>query len=131
MIIVLDSNEYINYLEKNFEILDEILRNEEITIHVNEIIVKETLRNLNEQKKKEFYSILSRHKIFAYDKGLPIELLNRYKKLGLKKGDIAIAAFCETVEANYLITENRHFLKARKLDKFKVLSLKGFLNKVK
>ena len=38
MIIVLDSNEYIQYFERSLEILDEILTNEEISIYINEII---------------------------------------------------------------------------------------------
>ena len=131
MIIVLDSNEYINYLEKQSEILDEILINEEITIYINEIIVKETLRNIDEHKKKEFYSLTSRRTFIAYNKKLPLQLLIKYKKLGLKKGDMAIAAFCESIKADFLVTENRHFLKSKKFDKFRVLSLREFLKKLK
>ena len=131
MILVLDSNEYINYLEKKSKILNEIFTNEEITICINEVIVKETLRNIDERKSKEFYSLLSRHKIVAYNKKLSLDLLQKYKNLGLKKGDIAIASFCEVIKADYLITENRHFLKSRKFDMFKVLSLRAFLNKLK
>ena len=131
MILVLDSNEYLNYLEKKSEILGEIFLNEVITIYINEIIVKEVLRNADDLKKKGFYSLISGHKIVAFDKRISIVLLQKYKKLGLKKGDIAIAAFCETISADYLITENRHFLKSRKFDRFKVLSLKEFLSKCK
>lgn len=131
MIIVLDSNEYIQYFERSLEILDEILTNEEISIYINEIIVKETLRNIDEHKKKEFYSLISRHPFTAYNEKLPLVLLEKFKKLGLKKGDIAIAAFCEHLGADFLVTENRHFLKLRKFDKFKVLSLKEFLEKLK
>ena len=131
MIIVLDSNEYIQYFERSLEILDEILTNEEISIYINEIIVKETLRNIDEHKKKDFYSLVSRRPFTAYNEKLPLVLLEKFKKLGLKKGDIAIAALCETIEANYLITENRHFLKSKKFDKFRVLSLREVLNKLK
>ena len=62
---------------------------------------------------------------------MPLHLLVKYKKLGLKKGDIAIAAFCENVKADYLITENRHFVKSKKFDKFKVLSFKDFIRKLR
>ena len=58
---------------------------------------------------------------------IPLYLFKKYKALGLKKGDIIIAAFCEHINAAYLITENRHFLKQMKFDKFKVLSLKDFV----
>ena len=131
MILVLDSNEYLNYLEKKSIILDQIFSNEWIVVYINEIIVKEVLRNLNEIKRKEFYSLLSRHKIVAYDGKLSAESLQKYKKLDLKKGDIAIAAFCEIISADYLVTENRHFLKSKKFNKFEVLSLKKFLSKLK
>ena len=130
MIIVLDSNEYVDYLEKKFEILNEILSNEETIVYINEIIVKETSRNIGELKKKEFYSLLSRRTFIVHNQKIPFHMLQKYKKLGLKKGDIGIAAFCEYVKANYLITENRHFLMKAKFDKFKVLSIKEFLNKI-
>ena len=42
MIIVLERNEYTDYLEKKFEILNGILSNEETIVYINEIIVKET-----------------------------------------------------------------------------------------
>ena len=131
MIIVLDSNEYINYLEKKSEILGEIFSNEGIAICINEIIFKEILRNVDALKKKEFYSLLSRHTFIAYNEKLPLDLLQKYKKLGLKKGDIVIASFCEVIKADYLISENRHFLKSRIFDKFEVLNLKEFLVKLK
>ena len=131
MIVVLDSNEYINHLEKKPKILDKIFLSEGTVIYINEIIVEEVLRNINELQKKEFYLLISRHKIVAYDKKISLDLLQKYKTIGLKKGDIAIAAFCEGVKANYLVTENRHFLKSRKFEKFGVLSLKDFLTKLK
>ena len=131
MIVILDSNEYITYLEEKSGLLDEIFLNEGLTIYINEIIAKETLRNINEIKKKKFYSLLLDYKIVAYDNKLPLSLLRKYRRLGLKKGDIAVAAFCESAKANSLITENRHFLKSKKLKDFKVLSLKEFLRKLK
>jgi len=131
LIIVLDSNEYINYLEKKSEILVDLLLDDRVMIYINETIVKEVLRNVKELKKKEFYSLLYRHKIVAYNKKLSLDLLQKYKNLGLKKGDIAIAAFCEAIDADYIITENRHFLKSKKFDRFKVLSLKKFLGKLR
>lgn len=112
-------------------LLDEIIQNDELTIYINETITKEVLNNINEQLKKRFYDFLFTNNIITYDQKLPFGLLKKYKKLGLKKGDIAIAAFCEHISANHLITENRHFLKGKKFDKFEVLSLRRFLNKIK
>lgn len=58
----------------------------------------------------------------------PFYLFDKYKKIGLKKGDTPIAAFCEFIKADCLITENRHFLKEAKVKEFKVVAIKDFLS---
>ena len=130
MIIILDSNEYINYFNKK-DLLDKVFSNQDILIYINDIIIREVIRNLKELQIKEFYNLIFNKNINFYGHKIPLQLLTKYKKLGLKKGDIAIAAFCESISADYLVTENRHFLKSKKFDKFKVLSLKRFLGKLK
>jgi predicted nucleic acid-binding protein len=131
LIIVLDSNEYINYFDNKILLLDKIFIDGKIVVYINETITKEVTNNLSKLLVKDFYDFLLRNNINVYYEKMGFNLLEKYKKLGLKKGDIVIAAFCETIGADYLITENRHFLKSRKFDKFKVLSLKGFLRKLK
>ena len=118
MIIILDSNEYIISLNKKTQLPDKIFLNNQI--YINEIIVKEILRNIKESFKSQFYKLLFKDNITIYNEKLPINLFEEYKKLGLKKGDIEIAAFCENIYADYLITENRRFLKSKKFEKFKV-----------
>ena len=130
MIIVLDSNEYIDYLNSKNS-LDKLFFNQDLTIYINDIVIREVIRNLKEPQIKEFYNIIFSKNIDFYGDKLSSTLLEKFKKLGLKKGDIAIAAFCESVKADYLITENRHFFKSKKFDKFKVLGLKEFLTKTK
>ena len=127
MIIAIDSNEYINFLNQRPLILNGILENEKIAIFINEIIVKEVLRHVKETIKKDFYKLLFAYNINVYNQRLPSHLLQKYKGMGLKKGDIEIAAFCENIKADYLVTENRHFLKAFKINKFRIASLKEFL----
>ena len=128
MRIVLDSNEYIIFLNKKSTALNELFEKEGIVIYVNGSIVKEVLRNVAETIKSKFYKILFKNKIEVNDKILPFYLFGKYKKIGLKKGDIAIAAFCEFIKADYLITENRHFLKEAKFKEFKVVAIKDFLS---
>ena len=130
MIIILDSNEYINYFNREI-LLDKVFHNQNIIIYINDIIIREVIRNLKGSQIKEFYNIIFNKNINFYGQKLPLQLSTKYKKLGLKKGDIVIAAFCESINADYLITENKHFLKARKFEKFGVLSLKKFLKKLK
>lgn len=131
MIIVLDSNEYISYLSKKILFLDKIISDDKITICINETITKEVVNNLSKLLIKDFYDFLLRNSLNIYYEKIPLHLFQKYKRLGLKKGDITIAAFCENVKADYLITENRHFLKSKRFDKFKVLSLEEFLSKLK
>lgn len=131
MIIILDSNEYINHISKKTLLLDKIISDDKILIYINETITKEVVNNLSKLLIKDFYDFLLKNNINVYYEKIPLHLFQKYKKLGLKKGDIAIAAFCETVNADYLITENRHFLKSKRFDKFKVLSLGEFLGKLK
>ena len=131
MIVILDSNEYINYIGKKILLLDKIFLYDKISVYINETITKEVINNLSQSLIKDFYDFLLRNNINVYYEKIPFDLLQKYKKLGLKKGDIAIAAFCETIGADYLITENRHFLKSRKFFRFEVLNLKVLLTKLK
>lgn len=130
MIIVLDSNEYINYLSQKTLLLDKIISDGNNMIHINEAITKEVINNLSEPLIKDFYDFLFRNNINVSYAKMPFSLFNKYKNLGLKKGDIAIAAFCEAIEAKYLISENRHFLKGIKNTKFKIVSVAQFLKKI-
>ena len=130
MIIVLDSNEYINYLNRKTVILDKIVSDDTYIIFINETITKEVTNNLGKLLIKSFYDFLFRNNIIAKDEKLSLSLFQKYKKLGLKKGDIAIAAFCESVSAEYLLSENRHFLKNTKLNTFRVMNLHDFLNRI-
>ncbi len=127
MRIVLDSNEYIILLNGASSIVKDIITNTKNLIYVNELIVKEVLRNINETQKKEFYALLLRSNIILHTGPMPLELYKKYKNLGLKKGDIVIASFCELKGINYLISENRHFLKNIKFEDFKVINLKRFI----
>ena len=126
MRIVLDSNEYIIFLNKKSIALNELFEKEGIVIYINYPIAKEVLRNVAETIKSKFYKILFKNKIEVNDKILPFYLFGKYKKIGLKKGDITIASFCEFIKADYLITENRHFLKEAEVKEFKVVAIKDF-----
>ncbi len=130
MIIVLDSNEYINYLSQKVLLLDKIVSDGDNIIHINETITKEVINNLSEPLIKNFYDFLFRNNINVSYRKMPFSLFNKYKNLGLKKGDIAIAAFCDMIGAEYLISENRHFLKGIKNTKFKIVNVGQFLKKL-
>ncbi len=130
MRIVLDSNEYINFLNSKSIDITNLLGNDKIEIYANELIVKEVLRNINEVHKAHFFKILLRSNVILHKEKLSLALFIKYKSLGLKKGDIVIASLCEYVEADYLISENRHFLKNKSLDKFRILTLIEYLKRI-
>ena len=126
MIIILDSNEYINFLNRKAR-LEEVFQIESVSIRINELIIKEVLRNVSEQLKKEFYALLLRSDVVLSKEKLPKALFDKYMRKGLRKGDVVVASFCESEKADYLVSENRHFLKAIKFDKFRVVKLDKFL----
>ena len=127
MIIVLDSNEYILFLNNLLPDLNKILENSNFKVYLHELIIKEVMRNIGEDQKKDFYKLLFKNNFIIHEEELPFYLFENYKKFGLKKGDILIASFCEWITADYLITQNRHFLREVKVNNFKILNLKEFL----
>lgn len=127
MIIVLDSNEYITYLSQKILLIDGIVSDDTHIININETITKEVIKNLSGPLIKDFYDFLFKNNISVSYKKMPLSLLDKYKNLGLKKGDIAVAAFCDSISAEYLISENRHFLKGIKNTKFKIVNAQQFL----
>ena len=104
MILVLDSNEYIDNINKKTLLLQKLFLDKKLSIGINDHIVREVLRNIGESQQKEFYNIIFKFNIEFYGQKVPFHLLDKYKNLGLKKGDVAIAAFCEAINADYLIS---------------------------
>ncbi|MDP7115619.1 MAG: hypothetical protein QF915_01050 [Candidatus Woesearchaeota archaeon] len=125
---MLDSNEFIFYLLENDKQIDRIIHNEDFCIYVNEQIVKEVLRNIPRQLRSKFYHLLMKSNIFLDTELCSKEVFAKYKNLGFKKGDILIAGFCEMVEAKFLISENRHFLKQR-VEPFTIVDKDEFCKK--
>ena len=129
MIIILDSNEYILYLNEQSPLFTKLFGHD-ITIFVHELIVKEVLRNISSLQRKAFYQLLFKSHFTVFHEPLPFSLNEKYKRLGLKKGDSIIAAFCEHIQAGSLITENRHFLKSKLETKLNITTLNEFLGNV-
>ena len=126
VIIVLDSNEYIKNINEQSNLLNPLFQRVGFYFHLHKIIRDEVLRNLRNDAEKDFFRLVMENGISVDEDILSIALFHKYKELGLNKGDIAIASFCEKIRADYLITENRDFLRSKKFD-FQVLSLKEFL----
>ena len=130
MIIVLDSNEYLYFLNKETVLLEKLFRRIGFFVHIHRFIISEVIQNIKETQEKEFYYLLRNRDIIINEEELPFELLSKYENLGLRKGDTIIALFCEKIKVDYLITENRDFLKSKKFN-FQILSLQKFLEMFK
>jgi predicted nucleic acid-binding protein len=140
-VVVLDSNEFIfafrSKKEINLRLLDIILRESSFKIVIPSLILDEIFERMKELMDRNFASkvrsdILSSHiQVIDIDK-VPKNFIKKYTKKGLKDADAAIAAFTEWVKADFLISENRHFLKGElKTDKFLTLTAKEFLSRKK
>lgn len=127
--LVLDSNEYIFYINNKTTDIQELLALNSIEIFLNDLIFREVIRNLRKDLIISFISLLKNPKFNVSWEKIPEEVIEKYKKLGLKKGDVIIASFCESIDANCLISENRHFLRSN-LDKTQILSLKEFMERL-
>lgn len=83
-----------------------------LNVRVPLFALLETARNLTSEETHNLYDILRRRGIEPDYQMVPTELIQRYEALGGKKGDAVIAAGTELVGADYLVTQNRRFLKS-------------------
>ena len=133
MRIVPDSNEFIfGILKTDSDCAKLIGTLTNFETFIPKTVVLETRSNLSEihiNLVRLFYRLIRTGKnIKIIDElDVPKSLVEDYKNKGLKDEDAEIGAFTEWVKANYLITENRHFLKNTNITKFKILTAKDFL----
>ncbi|MBI2658685.1 hypothetical protein HYX05_01100 [Candidatus Woesearchaeota archaeon] len=97
---------------------------------ISDDIYQEVIRNIPHHTKEKFSKLLKFKIVIIKDFLSDSNLFQKYKNLRLKKGDIAIAAFAEKENADFLISENRHFLKELKTSKFKILSAEQFIEQI-
>ncbi|MBS3113569.1 type II toxin-antitoxin system VapC family toxin [Candidatus Woesearchaeota archaeon] len=97
---------------------------------ISDDIYQEVMRNIPNYTKEKFSKLLEFKIITINDFLTDVELFQKYKNLGFKKGDIAIASFADKENADILISENRHFLKWLQTRKFKILNAEQFLKEI-
>ena len=102
----------------------------EFVLVIPRLVGQEVTRNLTTPGQvRRFYRLFqARTFAFLVDDPVPKELVDKYIQLGLpEKADAFIGAFAEWMQARYLISENRHFLREFKTSDFKVLSAEEFI----
>lgn len=135
---VLDTNQFIFGLRDEKEFCADIVKLSGIkfTALASTTILEEVFERLKELEGKDFAS-LAIHIIknlgieVIDDKLVPKEIIQKYKNKGAKDADSVIAAFTEFVNADFLVTENRHFLKEIKINEFKTIKAEDFMKVIK
>ncbi len=112
--LILDSNEYIFGLSGSKADCAQLIdRLNTLHILIPLMVVREVERNLETMYglgSAFFRLIINRDNITIIWSPPPEELVLAYVAQGLPKEDATIAATAEQYEAEYLISENRHFL---------------------
>ena len=134
-IVILDTNEFVFGLIGNQEYPIFLIQglgklSENFDFRVSRQIVKEILGNIPKNYQGKLFNFINSGIIKYDDKLIDKNLLVKYKNCGLKKGDAVIAAFADRENTDFLISENRHFLKELKTRKFKILNAEQFLEEV-
>jgi hypothetical protein len=125
---VIDSNEYIFAFGplkeyRAFDFLQKLLDKPHLhTIRIPRTIFEEVKRNLSSETFQEFNNFIRALATVDEDIVVPFEIAFKYEVKGFKTADAFIAAFTEWVDADILVTENRHFLSRRRGLPFKVLT---------
>ena len=102
----------------------------ELNLIIPRLIAQEVTRNLSTSAQiKQFYQLFQNYSFAQIiDEPVPPTLVAKYINLGLPaKADAFIGAFAEWVNADYLISENRHFLRDLQASTFQVMDAAEFM----
>jgi predicted nucleic acid-binding protein len=103
-----------------------------MTLIIPRLVAQEVTRNLNTPEQiRLFYRLFQRYDFaFIVDEPVPRDLVEKYMALGLPgKADAFIGAFAEWLNARYLVSDNRHFLRDLQTDAFTVLDASAFIER--
>ncbi|MBI5244864.1 MAG: type II toxin-antitoxin system VapC family toxin [Elusimicrobia bacterium] len=133
MQLVLDTNEFIFAYGHERKascqaLLGEIAaRPRKYELKISRTIVEEVRRNIAPRSFGDFWDFLEALGVAVdEDWRIPFEMGARYEALRLKRGDAFVGAYAEWTGAQYLISENRHFLTLHHLP-FRILRAEQFL----
>jgi PIN domain len=97
---------------------------------VPRLIAQEVTRNLSTpEQAKQFYRLFQNHEFAQIiDEPVPSLYVQKYINLGLPaKADAFIGACAEWMNVDYLISENRHFLRELEASAFQVMDTDVFV----
>lgn len=130
--IVLDTNVWIYGLRQDpthpgcSELLEKLRA---FTVIIPRQVLVELQVNLSPQEYQEFWQLINAYPArieISWDPA-PQDRLDRYRRLGCRRGDAAVAALTESIGAEALVTENREFLRDVPDLPFRILSSSDLL----
>lgn len=134
MHICIDSCAFVHGLRESdpaaVQLLD--MLGESLKVVIPRLVAQEVTRNLNTRDQVQRFYRLFQHRDFAgiVDEPIPVELVAKYVSLGLPaKADAYIGAFAEWQHVDYLISDNRHFLRDLRTTAFDVVDAETFLTR--
>lgn len=135
MRLILDANEYVFAFgpkpKADCVTVLELVRHHEL--RTCRTIVQEVLHNLPPDAHEGFFvylmEVIDRDPPIEEDWVVPFELGAAYEAKGFKPADAFIAAYAETVAAELIVSENRHFLLRAPMLPFDVLDAKTFVRR--
>jgi len=104
----------------------------ELVVIIPRLVAQEVTRNLDSRAQvRHFYRLFhNREFAFIIDDPVPEALVGKYAALGLPaKADAFIGAFAEWMGVQYLISDNRHFLRELQTEAFEVVDAETFLER--
>ena len=133
MLICIDSCVFIRGLREPLSDANQLLNllSPVLPTVIPRLVAIEVTRNLQSDVDKAHFYRLFYERTFAMiiDEDVPETLLAAYNAKGLRiKGDAYIGAFAEWMSVDYLISDNRHFLRELHTDAYQLMSPGDFLN---
>jgi hypothetical protein len=134
MRICIDSCVFIHGLQEDDPIAKRLIAlvSPAVQLVVPRLVAQEVTRNLRSpQQVRRFYQLFRDFdSALIVDDLVPADLVDKYVGLKLPaKADAFIGAFAEWMQVQYLISDNRHFLRELQTDAFQVLDADEFVSR--
>jgi hypothetical protein len=133
MLICIDSCVFIRGLKDALSDANQLisLLSPNLPVVIPRLVAIEVTRNLpSAEDQTRFYRLFyERPFAMIIDEDIPTALVVSYINKGLRaKGDAYIGAFAEWMQVDYLISDNRHFLRELAASPYRVATPEAFLN---
>ena len=132
MLICIDSCVFIRGIQNEASDAAQLLAllSPSLPLVIPRLVVQEVVRSLTQPEQiKTFYQLFAfRPFAFIVEEPVPRDLLFKYVELGLPaKADAFSGAFAEWLQVDYLVSDNRHFLRQLQTDAYQIVVPEQFI----